>query len=359
MSATQAAQFLDHLTQGEPATFQTFDDTGAKRKQLSSVMHGNLCNFQDRMQSLNEKGAGIFVMVNAGDLKGRKQENVKQVRSVFVDLDGSPLEPVLECQLQPHIVVESSPNRYHAYWLIDDLPLTEFRAAQETLALRFNSDPAVKDLPRVMRLPGFMHRKQEPCLTKLLTVNSTGRYHRSDLIDAFGFDPSIAEWRGNTVIQEGKRNNTLFSMALGFVNHGFNSGEVVSRLHKINQKRCTPPLSDDEIKTIASQAHSYGAAGTLNVDYRLVDSVYQKLSCGAVKLDIVARRIAKGNPEVAFSLLKQDMEKWGFGNPKTLRKYREELIKNNMLREHRPPHYGQNSAVRECGLYRIGVPKLW
>jgi hypothetical protein len=34
-------------------------------------------------------------MVNRGDLRGRKAENVVAVRAVFLDLDGSPLDPVL------------------------------------------------------------------------------------------------------------------------------------------------------------------------------------------------------------------------------------------------------------------------
>jgi len=63
-----AVQFLEHLTQGESVTFQTFDDAPAKRKQLSRIMHGKLDKFSDHMEELNRKGAGIFVMVNAGAL---------------------------------------------------------------------------------------------------------------------------------------------------------------------------------------------------------------------------------------------------------------------------------------------------
>ena len=74
----------------------------------------------------------------------------------FVDLDGAPLEPVMSWTLPPHIVVESSPARYHAYWLVDSaVALTDFSGLQKRLAKLLGGDSAVHDLPRVLRLPGW------------------------------------------------------------------------------------------------------------------------------------------------------------------------------------------------------------
>ena len=55
--------------------------------------------------------------------------NVIQVRSLFGDLDGAPLEPVLECS-QPDILVESSPGKWHCYYLTNDCPLISSRCAK-------------------------------------------------------------------------------------------------------------------------------------------------------------------------------------------------------------------------------------
>ena len=98
---------------------------------------------------------GIFVTVNTTDYQGRKSENIVKVRAFFVDLDGSPLDPVLSAPISPHIIVESSPSRYHAYWIVNDAPLDKFSLVQEELICKFNGDNKVKDLSRVMRLPGF------------------------------------------------------------------------------------------------------------------------------------------------------------------------------------------------------------
>lgn len=157
-----AAEFLGVLDGGDGLTFQTFADERGhpNAKALVRVLHGDFDTHRDHLRRLNDAGAGVFVMVNRGDGKGRATGNVVGVRALFVDLDGAPLAPVLEAGLSPHIVVESSPARWHAYWLVRDFPLDEFKNAQQRLAALFNGDRAVCDLPRVMRIPGFLHQKE-------------------------------------------------------------------------------------------------------------------------------------------------------------------------------------------------------
>ena len=54
-------------------------------------MHGTIDQLGLALTKLNDAGAGIFMMVNAGDGRGRKAENVTRVRAVFADFDGTPL----------------------------------------------------------------------------------------------------------------------------------------------------------------------------------------------------------------------------------------------------------------------------
>jgi hypothetical protein len=108
-------------------------------------------------------------MVNEGDGDGRQNQNVIRVRAHFVDLDGAPLDPILSAGSPPHMVVESSHQKWHAYWLIDDCPPGEFKVRQQNLAAKFEGDPTVCDLARVLRLPGFYHRKTNtPFMTRLV-----------------------------------------------------------------------------------------------------------------------------------------------------------------------------------------------
>ena len=174
---SEASDFIERLAgSGDaPMTFQTFDDDkNRKRRNLAQVHHGTLDEHADRLTALQQEGAGVFVMVNEGDgivhdgnKTCRTAKNVSRVRALFVDLDGSPLGPVTDCPVPPDLAVVSSPSRYHAYWLNVKCPLSDFSTAQKSLAARFDGDPTVHDLPRVMRLPGFWHQKGEPFMTRI------------------------------------------------------------------------------------------------------------------------------------------------------------------------------------------------
>lgn len=185
MIAQEAAvRFLTALDpEATSFTFQTFDDNKERKdRKLAVVRHGTLIEHWAELQRLNEQGAGIFVTVNETDGSGRKKANIIRVRAVFVDLDGSSLEPVMRSLVPPHIVTETSPGRWHAYWRIDGLPLEKFTDVQKRLIARFGSDPAVKDLSRVMRLPGFIHRKGEPFLARVLDTRTGAPYKEADFV---------------------------------------------------------------------------------------------------------------------------------------------------------------------------------
>jgi hypothetical protein len=159
-------------------TFQTFGDRKSadqKFDPLAKVFHGRFDDIAPKLVELNEQGAGVFVMLNEGDgvvhdgyKTCRTNTNVVRVRAAYLDLDGAPVEPVNNAEALPHILVESSPGRYHAIWRVSGCALEEFSQRQVALAHKFDGDPSVKDLARVVRLPGFYHQKGEPFLTKLL-----------------------------------------------------------------------------------------------------------------------------------------------------------------------------------------------
>lgn len=161
LSETKAfLEFIDPVASS--FTFLTFDDSEQKRGSLIRVLHGTLAQHASELERLNNAGAGIFVTVNETDLTGRKAENIVRVRALFIDLDGAPVDPVWQHDPQPQMVITSSPGRWHAYWLVEGMELGDFEHAQKALIEKFGADPAVKDLSRVMRLPGFFHRKAEP-----------------------------------------------------------------------------------------------------------------------------------------------------------------------------------------------------
>ena len=108
----EAALFLEALAGKDASfTFQTFDDVkDRKEKSLARIFHGTFNQHKQVLKALNAQGAGVYVTVNQTDLKGRSLANIVKVRALFVDLDGSPIQPIndLPEDLQPHIIIESS-----------------------------------------------------------------------------------------------------------------------------------------------------------------------------------------------------------------------------------------------------------
>jgi hypothetical protein len=178
----QAEQFLKELDPTATTfTFQTFDDNKKrKNKKLARIIHGSFAQVRTELTRLNEQGAGIFVMVQKGDDKGRSNDNVTAIRAVFQEDDGGgkPLP------LTPQIVTESSPGKFHRYIKAEGLSLSDFDGVQRRLVDDFGSDPNAKDRARVLRVPGFFHRKREPHMVRLISVEPNPPYSRKQVLNA-------------------------------------------------------------------------------------------------------------------------------------------------------------------------------
>lgn len=264
----QARDFLALLAKDEPITFQTFDDGATKNSRLARILHGNLEEHGATLANLNAQGAGIFVMVNRGDGLGHKAANVTGIRALFVDLDGSPLEPVLAAGVDPHITIESSPGRFHAYWLVDDCPLERFTSLQAALAAKFNSDPKVKDLPRVMRLPGYWHQKSEPYQTRILQENPVLPYAVADLMERLGLNTQTTALSLNfdrkTAIAgfaQGDLDDGMFRYACSLRGRGMQKEEA-RLLVLAAAANCRPTMPETDAAKCLESAWHYESART-------------------------------------------------------------------------------------------------
>ncbi len=133
-------------------------------------------------------GLGIFIQVNEGNSERRRTQNVTSLRALFIDDDKGVLPPDSPrlVALPPTLVVRTR-RGWHYYWvLVPGEELSAFSLAQTTLAAHFGTDLAVKDLPRVMRVPGFFHMKDptNPFLVQLVHAGSE-RYSIADVLNAY------------------------------------------------------------------------------------------------------------------------------------------------------------------------------
>lgn len=219
--------FSDHTT------YQSFDDSNQNRRNLAKIYTGPLDKNIEKLTALNAQGAGIFFMVNEGDGNGRKNNNVQRITAFFIDMDGAPLSNLDDSPLKPHVLVESSPNKYHAYWVVSNAPLDAFGAVQKELAAKFESDPKVHDLARVMRIPGFQHMKDpgNPYTTEVIHVQNQPAFEYDNFVSTMIGKPIQTKTEEHKpaltgLIPEGSRNTTLFHRACELRAKGLSAADV-------------------------------------------------------------------------------------------------------------------------------------
>ena len=261
------AELFLYILGGKHHTFQTFNDKkGSKFRYLNKQLHGTFEDVRSKLYKWNKLDTGVYVTINKTDRKGRKTENIIKVRALFADLDGSPLTPILKAKPEPHMIIESSKGKYHAYWLVDDCPLDKFSMYQKAIAKKFDSDPKVCDLPRVMRLPGFNHCKGKPYPTTIKYHNHRSPYFLKEIKDGLGLEleqynaPAVKSKSSarktniktvnnnhatNTKFSAGRRNDDLFKVACAMQGRGESYEDIKLELLSLNQN-CKPPLSRTE-----------------------------------------------------------------------------------------------------------------
>ncbi|MDQ0016456.1 P4 family phage/plasmid primase-like protein [Variovorax boronicumulans] len=133
---------------GEPETAQTH--FGPLTKAL-----------QERIIEANADGMNVCMAINSSRKGKRVKDNFFKVNAVFIDKDEGELtvEDLLALPVTPHLIVRSSKDKFHAYWLIEDCPVWAFSAVQKALAKLLGTDVSVNDIGRVMRVAGTLNPK--------------------------------------------------------------------------------------------------------------------------------------------------------------------------------------------------------
>lgn len=284
-----AQRFLTLLDEGCDAfLFQTFSDRaelkvrnadGKTFDPLAKVFYGTLDEHFDTLKALNDKGAGVFVTVNKDNGTGqRRNENITAIRAIFTDHDS--MNAVAHAThdaslLAPHIVIESSPGKRHLYRLVEGVPTNEFKALQQLIAGIVHSDQAVCDLARVMRLPGFLHKKGDPHLVRIVDESLRKPYTLDEIKRVFSAPAAIPQLKvasatvavgkrvpmalppvkGGQDIVAGDRHGFLTRLCAALVRDGLSRDSVIQKAMAADAACCVPPKNDRaEVEAIVDWA---------------------------------------------------------------------------------------------------------
>ena len=193
---TEARHFLSLLDHPDTSfTFLAYPEVETTDGLVPWQQHGSFDEHAASLNELNRQGCAISVAVNETDGKGRRIENIKRIRAVWEeDDDGySGTFP-----LEPSIVVETSPDRFHRYWVVaDEWPFDEqgrndFAAVMQSMVSNYGSDRSATDASRVLRLPGSYHLKGKPHQVRIKEASGR-RYTKEEILRAFAPDRDASE----------------------------------------------------------------------------------------------------------------------------------------------------------------------
>jgi hypothetical protein len=172
--------------------------------------------------------SSIYVAMNTfpkeliGKRTGRTQENVVEVRAVQADVDyngAATMDAIKSSGLlpPPSIVVESSTGKFQGVWLVDSFTKDEAKPLMQAMAAQFNTDSAVADIARVMRVPGFVNRKYDAAPIAKTVSQTNARYTRDKFTISTTPVREMAakpeNWVNDVVITHGNAYNDLLSLA--------------------------------------------------------------------------------------------------------------------------------------------------
>lgn len=176
------------LAQLDPAAdrffFQVIDNRPTDPCHVDTrTFYGDLASVAGQLADWNRKGFGVYVTVNETVGDRRRKQDIKRVRAVFRELDQED-EWGWSFNIEPSLVVETSPGKRHEWFFVDGLSLLDFEGVQRFLVHAADSDPNARDLSRVLRVPGFYHMKSEPCMVRVIKGAGV-RYTAEQITAAF------------------------------------------------------------------------------------------------------------------------------------------------------------------------------
>ena len=217
------------------------------------------------LRKKNEAGWNIYVCMNPLTAKRRVKENVAEIRTVYADIDANGeevLDKIRQSSLvpNPHFVIRSSPGKFYAIWIVKGIEPDAQEQLLRAMIGEFGSDPAASDRTRVLRLSGFVNHKYS---TKPV-VEIVGMSAGSTEYTAADFKIKVVPFKKSTpvpaTIADGKRNDTLMSLAGSLRRRGAAENVILAALQEANRTQCKPPLDDNEVAAIAKSAARYEPA---------------------------------------------------------------------------------------------------
>src|SRR3954465_15889975 len=149
------------------AVFLKSYQSGRIAQRVRPVEQVRSAKFQAWLRAENAAGANVYVSVNsvAPLQRSRRRKAVREIRHVFLDVDGAAADVLDAIQdatelPNPSYVLRSSPGRAHIFWRVSRFTCDTVEALEKHLARKLGTDLAATACTQLTRLPGFVNYKR-------------------------------------------------------------------------------------------------------------------------------------------------------------------------------------------------------
>ncbi len=245
------------LLHGSNSTWYLKFRKNSKPFDAGAQQYGTPARCLDKLMDANMNGNNIAVAVNQIGRSSRTNDNVTKINAVFIDVDNgdTTVANLMDLRLPPNVIVQTSPGRLHAYWLVSNCKVQKFKRIQRALAQRFDSDRQVCDPARMMRLPGSINWNHgSPVLTQIIDEVARAPVSVAKLVRALGL-------KVETITKAATKGQSVTAKTIsGKVGHVTRKPLTDSMQAQIKQALATLPTDDRSIWLHAGMAiHSVAA----------------------------------------------------------------------------------------------------
>lgn len=202
----------------EQFCFQLFKKLPGKDFQKPPI-YGTLASFEESFALSQASRWNVTVTLAETFGSQRGLGDINRLRVAYLDFDSKlidqdvkyrggtvrvkplDIEKMTSSKFPPHLIVESSPGNYHAYWMLATAPIgrTEaeiesaadsFRELQSNIAQYYGGDPGITAINQCVRLPGWWRFKDddqaEPSFVHIAWIDENEiRYNPAALLDGY------------------------------------------------------------------------------------------------------------------------------------------------------------------------------
>lgn len=250
------------------------DDPKYKLKISPWHIHDTFENAAPRLHHAQKDRRGVFFVVNELDQskdpdRKRTKKMFVRARAVWVEDDNPRELPREDWPIKPNIVVNSSPGKFHYYWLTSTTNEKEWNNVMKRMVQDWGCDNQGKDIVRVLRVPGFYHHKRKPAHLVSFAVFREKPYDWEAIKVAF---PPI---EGTIQADTEKTEGVTDGMSINELNEESEGGHVHGPSRALAMKLANYGLPRDEALAMMHQMYPEHHEGHHEQN---LDSAYEKIA---------------------------------------------------------------------------------